>query len=132
VIVADASVVVAALLLRNSDGDTARAALLRDEAHAPHRLDVEVTSAIRRGVLGSRIPAPDARALLGDLRDLAITRHAHEPLLDRVLELRDSVSAYDGSYVALAELLDATLVTADARLARASDPRCRMQLLPAA
>lgn len=130
-IVADASVVVAALLLADAAGDVAREALLSDEAHAPHVLDIEATSAIRRTVLARRLSPLDARAHLGDLRDLAITRHAHEALLDRILELRDSVSAYDGSYVALAEVLGATLVTADARLARAPGPRCRMRLIPA-
>ena len=114
-IVADASVVVAALLVAGEDGDAARRVLLSDEAAAPHLLDVEVTSAIRRGVLGGRLAAADAREHVRDLRDLAISRHAHEPLLDRVLELRDSLSAYDGTYVALAEVLGATLVTADAR-----------------
>lgn len=130
-IVADASAVVAALVIAGNLGDSARETLLAEEAHAPHLLDVEVTSALRRAVLAGRIAAPDARMHLGDLRDLAITRHAPELLVDRMLELRDSVSAYDGSYVALAELLDATLVTADARLARAAGLRCRMHLLPA-
>lgn len=131
-IVADASVVVAALVIAGNRGDTARKVLMAEEVHAPHLLDVEVASAVRRAVLTGRISASDAQLHLGDLRDLAITRHAHELLLDRMLELRDSVSAYDGSYVALAELFDATLVTADARLARAPGPRCRMQLLPTA
>ena len=81
-------------------------------------------------MLSGQVAVFDAHLHLGDLRDLMITRHAHELLLDRMLELRASVSAYDGSYVALAELLDATLVTADARLTRAPGPRCRMQLLP--
>ena len=131
-IVVDASVVVAALLVAGAHGETARRTLLGDEASAPHLLDVEVTSAIRRGVLSGRLSALGARDHVRDLRDLAITRHAHELLLDRVLELRDSVSAYDGSYVALAELLDATLVTADARLTRASGPRCRFELVAGA
>ncbi len=130
-IVTDASVVVTALLLRGTAGDAARDVLLAEEAHAPHLLDVEVASAVRRAVLGGRISAPDGRDHLLDLRDLAIARHAHDPLLERVLELRDAVTAYDGSYVALAELIGATLVTADARLARAPGLRCPTRLLPA-
>lgn len=129
-IVSDASVVVTALLVSGAAGDDARDVLLADEAHAPHLLDVEVASAVRRGVLGGRISVQDGRAHLADLRDLAIARHAHEPLLERMLELRDAVSAYDASYVALAELMGATLVTADTRLARAPGVRCRTRLLP--
>ena len=104
--------------------------LLADEAHAPHLLDVEVASAVRRAILAGRISVQDGRAHLADLRDLAIARHGHEPLLERMLGLRDAASAYDGSYVALAELMDATLVTADARLARAPGVHCRTRLLP--
>ena len=129
-IVPDASVVVTALLVRGTAGDVARGHLLAAEPHAPHLLDVEVTSAVRRGVLGGRISVADGRAHLADLRDLAIARHAHEPLLERILELRDAVSAYDGSYVALAELMGATLVTADARLTKAPGIRCHTHLLP--
>ena len=129
-IVTDASVVVTALLVGGPAGDAAREQLLAEEAHAPHLLDVEVASAVRRAVLGGRISAPDGRHHLIDLRDLAIARHAHEPLLERVLELRDAVSAYDGTYVALAELMGATLVTADAGLTRAPGVRCLTRLLP--
>jgi predicted nucleic acid-binding protein len=132
VIVPDASVVVAALLVGSAQGDAAREALLADEAAAPHLLDVEVTSAIRRGVLSGRLSAAHALIHLEDLRDLAITRHGHESLLGRVLELRDVVTAYDGTYVALAEQFDATLVTADVRLARAPVTRCRVDLLAVA
>jgi predicted nucleic acid-binding protein len=131
VIVADASVVVAALLVAGPTGDAARGALLADEVHAPHLVDVEVTSAIRRWVLAGRLSVADARASVRDLADLAITRHAHEALLERVLELRDSMSAYDASYVALAEVLSGTVLTADPRLSRASGALCPIQQLTA-
>ncbi len=120
----DASVVVAALLVDSEEGDAAREALRSEAAHAPHLLDVEVTSAVRRWVLVGRLTVEEARSSIRDLGDLAITRHGHEPLLDRVLELRDAVSAYDGTYVALAEILGATLVTGDHRLSRAPAVRC--------
>ena len=123
-IVVDASVVVAGLLVSGPAGDAARDALRSQEAHAPHLLDVEATSAIRRWVRSGRLTVDEGRASLRDLRDLAIARHAHEPLLDRTLDLRDAASTYDAVYVALAELLGVPLLTADARLARAPGIRC--------
>jgi predicted nucleic acid-binding protein len=129
VIVLDASVVVTGLLVAGPAGDAAREVLRSGPLHAPHLLDVEATSAIRRWVLSGRMSVEDARMSLLDLRDLAADRHAHEPLLDRVLDLRDAVSAYDAVYVALAELLGAGLITADHRLARAPGLRCPVTLL---
>jgi predicted nucleic acid-binding protein len=128
-IVADASVVVTALLADSEEGDAAREALRSEAAHAPHLLDVEVTSAVRGWVLAGRLTVEQARSSIRDLGDLAITRHGHESLLDRVLELRDAVSAYDGTYVALAELLGATVVTGDRRLSRAPGLRCPVSVI---
>ena len=128
-IVVDASVVVSALLIDGEEGDAAREALRSDAAHAPHLLDVEVTSAVRRWVLAGRLPVEEARSSIRDLADLAITRHGHEPVLDRVLDLRDAVSAYDGTYLALAELLGATMVTGDRRLSRAPGVRCPVSVI---
>jgi predicted nucleic acid-binding protein len=128
-IVVDASVVVTALLADSEEDDAAREALRSEAAHAPHLLDVEVTSVVRRWVLAGRLTVEQARSSIRDLGDLAITRHGHEPLLDRVLELRDAVSAYDGTYVALAELLGATVVTGDRRLSRAPGLRCPVSVI---
>ena len=128
-IVVDASVVVSALLVDGPEGEAARQALRSEAAHAPHLLDVEVTSAVRRWVLAGRLGVEEARSSIRDLADLAITRHGHEPLLDRVLELRDAVSAYDGTYVALAELLGATMVTGDRRLSRGPGVRCPVSVI---
>ena len=128
-IVVDASVVVTGLLVAGPAGDAAREVLRSGPLHAPHLLDVEATSAVRRWVLSGRLSVEHARMSLLDLRDLAADRHAHEPLLDRVLDLRDAVSAYDAVYVALAELLGARMVTADHRLARAPGIRCPVTLL---
>ncbi len=66
---------------------------------------------------------------MADLRDWPGDRFSHQPLLDRVWELRGSVRAWDGFYVALAEALQATLVTSDARLAAAPGPRCPIEVL---
>jgi predicted nucleic acid-binding protein len=129
VIVLDASVVVAGLLVAGPAGDAARDVLRSGPLHGPHLLDVEATSAVRRWVLTGRLTVEQARMSLQDLRDLAVDRHAHEPLLDRALDLRDAVSAYDAVYVALAELLGATLCTADERLARAPGVRCPVDLV---
>lgn len=131
-IVVDASVVVAALLADGAAGGSARAGLMADpDAHAPHLIDIEAASAIRRWVLAGRLTPESAGLALTDLRDLAVTRHGHDLLLDRILDLRDATSAYDGAYVALAELLGATLVTADIRLARAAGLRCPVDVLTA-
>ncbi|HEV7212013.1 MAG TPA: type II toxin-antitoxin system VapC family toxin [Blastococcus sp.] len=131
-IVVDAPVVVAALLANGAAGESARAALTADpDVHAPHLLDIEVASAIRRWVLAERLTPQLAALALADLRDLAVTRHGHDLLLDRILELRAPTSAYAGAYVALAELLGARLVTADARLARAAVLRCPVDVLTA-
>lgn len=128
-IVVDASTVVAALLDAGRDGETARKEMLADEAHAPHLLDVEVLSAIRRAVLGGRLSASAARNAVGSARELPVLRHGHDLLVERSLELRDAVSAYDGVYVALAEILGATLVTGDRRLSRAPGVRCEVVVI---
>jgi len=96
---------------------------------APHLLDVEVTAALRRRVrLGQTRPTRAFEAL-ADLADLAALRWDHAPLLGRAWELRENVTAYDGVYVALAEALDAVLVTSDVRLSRTPGLRCEVEVL---
>ncbi|MGH8941001.1 MAG: type II toxin-antitoxin system VapC family toxin, partial [Actinomycetes bacterium] len=85
----------------------------------PHLLAVEVTQALRGMVMRGTIAEQEAVASLADLRSLLIRRWRHEPLLERAWELRANLTAYDAVYVALAEALEAVLVTTDARLARA-------------
>jgi predicted nucleic acid-binding protein len=103
-----------------------------DDLHAPHLLDVEILSALRgltmRGVLHDQ----RARDALHDFMDLTVERYAHELLAPRAWQLRDTMSAYDAVYVALAETLapdGAILLTADARLARTAAPLCRVELV---
>lgn len=84
---------------------------------------------LRGWVRGSTLSAGRAEAALTDLADFPGTRHPHEPLLPRVWALRDTVSAYDAQYVALAEALDAVLLTGDARLARAPGLSVQLQLV---
>ena len=129
-IVADASVVLAALLGSSGAGALARERLRSDQdIHVPHLLDVEVTAALRRRVRLAQTSADLAELVLTDLIDFAAIRWDHEPLLRRAWELRDNVTTYDAVYVALAEALGAELLTTDIRLARASGPRCRVRVL---
>lgn len=88
-------------------------------AHAPHIFDIEVASALRRLVAAGEISADRAADALLDAVDLPLRRYPHRPLIERAWELRSHVTISDGVYIALAELLDAPLLTADARLARA-------------
>ncbi len=91
--------------------------------HSTHLIDLEVASALRRFVATGTVSVDRARQALDAFLWLAITRHAPRLLVERIWALRASFSAYDASYVALAEALDAPLVTTDARLARAGGHR---------
>ncbi len=105
--------------------DDVRARLLRDADHAaPSVIDVEVVSVIRRDRLLGRLDVTAATQAVQDLRDWPGERFGHQALLERVWELRASLRTWDAFYVALAEVMQATLVTSDSRLARAPGPRC--------
>ncbi|MEO6327219.1 MAG: type II toxin-antitoxin system VapC family toxin [Thermoanaerobaculia bacterium] len=97
--------------------------------HVPHLLDVEVAQALRSFVRSGDLDAASGADALEELRLLDFERHSHEPLLARVWALRDGLSAYDAVYVALAEALDAPLLTCDARLSRAPRLKARVELL---
>ena len=125
-IVADASAAVSALL----NSGAARDLLARERVHVPYLVDVEVTSALRRSVAAGRVTAAQGWAALGTWRRLGVTRHAATGLLDRVWELRENLTAYDATYVALAEALDCPVVTADGRLGRAPGLRCPVTVVP--
>jgi predicted nucleic acid-binding protein len=85
---------------------------------------------MRRQVATRTVAAAQGGQALDVWRRLAVTRYAGSGLLGRVWELRDNLSAYDATYVALAEALGVELVTADARLARAPGVRCAVTVLP--
>jgi predicted nucleic acid-binding protein len=130
VIVLDASALVELLL--NTATGLRIATRIADPAlglHVPHLADIEVAQALRRYAKDGELEAAEATVALEDLRSLDLQRHAHEPLLERVWELRQNLSAYDAVYVALAEVLDTVLVTCDGRLARAPGAARRVELV---
>jgi predicted nucleic acid-binding protein len=126
VIVLDASAAVSALL---NAGD-ARTALADRSVHVPHLIDAEIAHAMRRLVLGRSLNPDDGWLALDTWRRLGVIRHPVAGLLDRVWELRENLSAYDASYLALAETLGCALFTADARLSRAPGLRCPVTVVP--
>jgi predicted nucleic acid-binding protein len=97
--------------------------------HAPHLIDVEVTQVLRRYVLSGQIDEQRGLITLQAWLAFPVQRYSHEDLLPRAWELRSNVTAYDGVYIALAELLDAPLLTHDARLAKAPGHSATIELL---
>jgi predicted nucleic acid-binding protein len=130
VIVIDASAVLE-LLLSTSAGQAvaARIAASGQGLHAPHLVDVEIAQALRRYAREGKLDDTEAAEAIDDLHHLDLRRHAHEPLVDRIWQLRDNFSAYDAAYVALAEALDAVLLTCDVRLSRAPGTARRVELV---
>lgn len=128
-LVVDASVLAVALADDGRDGDRARARLRGEHLAAPDLIDLEVTSVLRGQLAGGHLDVRRADLALADLVDLPIQRAPHRPLLPRCWELRANLTVYDAAYVALAEALDADLLTGDVRLAKAPGPRCRIETL---
>jgi predicted nucleic acid-binding protein len=96
---------------------------------APHVIDVEVLSIIRREYLRAALDRTAAHLAVQNLRDWPVERFGHRFLLERAWDLRDNLRGWDAFYVALAELVDATLLTLDGRLSRASGLRCAIELV---
>lgn len=128
-LVVDASVLAPALADDGPDGDAARARLRAQSLMAPELIDLETTSVIRRQSQAGHLDLRRAVLALTDLVEMPLRRASHLPLLERCWDLRENLTVYDAAYVALAEVLDVVLVTADARLAKAPGPRCEIELL---
>lgn len=129
-IVVDASALLE-FLLQSPLGARVEARLFRDgdELHAPHLVDVEVTQGLRRLVRAGEVSPERASEVILDLTDLDLQRHAHLDLLTRAWSLRQNVTAYDAVYVALAEALDAAMVTCDRPLAQTPGHRARIEVI---
>lgn len=123
-VVCDASAVVAVLLDAGPDGRWATEALIGADLAAPSLVFFEVANIIRRHELPSLITADQAIQAHADLLDLAIEQWPYNLLAPRAWQLRRNLTAHDASYVALAELLDVTLVTLDRGIGRSPDLRC--------
>ena len=130
-IVLDASAVVTILL--DPGGPGAERIRERIESpgeslHAPHLMDLEVLHALRRLALRGTLSPRRGTEALEDLANIMFVRYPHTSLMRRIWELKGSVTAYDAAYVALAEALDAPLVTMDARLAQAPGHNAALEL----
>ena len=129
-IVVDASALLE-LLLQTPLGARVEARLFRDadELHAPHLMDVEIVQGLRRLVRTGEVSSVRADEAIADLTDLDLHRHSHLDLLGRAWRLRDNITAYDAMYVALAEAIEAPIVTCDNPLARSPGHLARIELI---
>jgi predicted nucleic acid-binding protein len=130
VIVVDASAVLD-VVLRTAGASAIEERLFADgeRLHAPHLLDLEVMQAIRRHRLRDAITDARASHAVELLSVLPLTRHEHRSLTNRIWALHHNLTAYDAAYIALAEALDAPLVTRDAKLASAPGHRATVELV---
>jgi predicted nucleic acid-binding protein len=129
-IVLDASAALE-LALRTEPGGRVRRRIATpaETLHAPHLIDLEVAQVLRRYERIHDLSPGDAEAALEDFSDLALERYPHDPLLPRIWELRRNATAYDAAYIALAEALDATLLTADSKMASVPGHRARVEIV---
>jgi predicted nucleic acid-binding protein len=130
VIIVDASAITE-FLLQTPLGTRVEARLFRDgdDLHAPHLLDVEVIQALRRLVRAGDVLPDRAEEALDDLADIDILRHSHIDFVGRAWDLRDNITAYDARYVALAEAMDAPLVTCDGPLGATHGHAARIDVI---
>lgn len=129
-IVVDASAVLEVLLQTPAAPGVSRRIFLSGQTlHAPHLLDLEIAQVLRRYARSGDISPQRASEAIVDLADLALARYPHGVLLPRIWELRHNLTAYDAAYVALAEVLDAPLLTRDRALASAAPPSVRVEVV---
>ena len=129
-IVVDASAMLEVLLNTPAGARVAeRLSAAGETLHAPHLLDLEVAQVLRRYAASGEVDPQRGAQALEDLADLPLARYPHDAFLSRIWELRDNLTAYDAAYVALAEVLEAPLVTRDAALASPRIHRARIELM---
>jgi predicted nucleic acid-binding protein len=130
VIVLDASSAVAVLLNLGASASGIRDRMDRanEGLHVPHLFEVEVMNVLRRYALNGDLSAERARLAMNRLSAMRVTRYPHTALLPRMWELRGNVTAYDAAYIALAETLEALLITRDERLSKAPGIRATVEL----
>lgn len=128
-LVVDASVLAPAVADGGADGQRFRERLRGEVVVGPDLLRVEVVSVVRRHRSAGRLSTEQAEAAVQDLFDFPVRVFPTAPLLQRVWDLRDNLTAYDGCYAALAEAVDAPLLTADQRLAKAPGLRCAIEVI---
>lgn len=129
-IVVDTSALMEVLLRTSSAASVEARLFAADETlHAPYLIDIEAAQVLRRYAAGGAIDGVRGRAALDDLIDFPLRRYPHDILLPRVWALRHNLTAYDAVFVALAEALDATLLTRDRRIATASGHWARVELV---
>ena len=127
-LVVDSSAVLEALAARDPATRLVDRLAGDGDLHAPHLIDTEVLHALRRMLRKGQISGERAHDARTDYAELTLVRYPHEPLNDRVWELRENLTAYDATFVALAEALDVPLITCDARLAAAPGSRARIEV----
>jgi predicted nucleic acid-binding protein len=130
VIVLDASAAIE-WLLQSATGLKIHSRILShsESLHAPHLLDVEVTQVLRRYARDKAITPQRGQEALDDLGALPLQRYPHDLLIPRVWDLRATLTAYDAVYVALAELLDAPLLTCDHKIASAPGHHANVEVV---
>lgn len=129
-IVVDASVLANVVGDDGSDGQRARAELRSaGEIAAPDLVDVETIAVLRKRWLAKTISARRFSSAVDDLEAVAIVRYPTLRFMRHAYELRGNVTAYDATYIALAEVLGCELLTGDARLANAAGTRCAIRVL---
>ena len=128
-VVVDSGALVDVLLTNGEQPVAATGPLAGHDLVAPHLIDVEMLNATRKLLLRREISRGYAEALLRDYKRTALELFPHKTLLEKAWALRGNITPYDAMYVALAQTLEVPLITADARLARAAESHCTVNLL---
>lgn len=129
-LVLDASAAIAALVDTDHDGDWAANLIAGEQILVPELFYAESANILRRYLRAEVLSEAEADAAYEDILDLAVTKYGYAPFAERIWELRHNVTPYDAWYVAIAEMLDAPLVTLDGRLANAPGPQCEFIVPP--